>query len=556
MKNFLIIVIILLVVAVSVLGFFYYKVNVNYEQLLEIVKGRNKISDLVVEDQYTDQYNFIKKEELYISYELFKEYIDSDIELSNSGRRVYIPLENLPFELETPEVTEFVSTNLDHINIPLRIINDKKYVNLKLVDKLYGVFYTYNEEKNRLYINKNIESLHNIHVKEMKKLYFLEENFLVKFSTVDKNDTVLKLDMETIDEVQYYKVLTQDGVIGYIDASNIDLATVEVEHEIKYNDVRASYEAPKNISLIWDSINGYNDSKNYSVEVDKKVDIISPTWFNLNVNGIVINSANLSYSQKIHQQEKKVWALFKNNFNPEWTNEMLTNEKYMNKAISQILFYSALYDIDGINIDFENVYLKDKENLVHFVKKLRKYTLQQNLVLSLDAVRPGGSDRYSKVIDRKELGALVDYFILMAYDEHWGSSPKSGSVASLPWVIDGIEQTLEEVPHEKLILGVPLYMRVWQERNNKVTDSKAYALKNIDAFLDAYEYQVQYDKQAQQNYIEFKENGSIYKIWLEDKTSLEKRLELVKTYDLSGVAAWRKGYEESYYWDLIEMYLK
>jgi len=554
MKVFLTGIIIILLVISSVLGFMYLEQSESYEKVYELLKNKRISSDIIVNGEYVFDYEINTEEGLYIPFELVKDKIDPSLELSNSGARVYVLLSQLDFTLETSEVTDFVKENLERINIPLSVIDGKRYLNLELIEKLYPIHYDFYAESNKLYLKTDGSAVDYYKVNESKKVYYLEKNLLIDFEVIEKDDEFIFIGEKIVNDQNYIEIITPNGAIGLIEKS--ELILVEKEKRVnQLNEIRGTKVYSK-INLIWDSIASHNDPKNFKMDLMDGLNIISPTWFSLNVNGIVINDASIEYTKLAHEAGYDVWGLYSNSFNPNWTNEMLNDETYVNESIAQMLVYSALYNLDGINIDFENIYIRDKDALVNYVKKVRELTKKQNLLLSIDAVVPGGSDQYSKVIDRKAIAPLVDYFILMAYDEHWGSAPTSGSVASLPWVEKGIKGTLESMPNEKLVLGVPLYMRIWTEQNNRIIDSKAYEMKSINSYLEAIDYKIVYDEQSEQNYIETQYEGNTIKIWLEDKDSMTKRINLINQYDLAGIAGWRKGYEESYYWDLIDIYLK
>lgn len=555
MRGFLIGVIVVLLILSSVLGVMYFQQSESYDQVYEILKSKNTTSNLVINDEYMYDYEIYSEEGIYLPFDLVKETIDPTLELSNSGARVYVLLSQLDFSLETDELTAFVNENLDYINIPLRVIDGKRYLNLELLEKLYPIHYDYYSDSESLYLKTDSRSVSYYEMKDDQKVFYLEGDLLIDFDEISSGEKFILLDERKIEEENYSKIITPKGKIGLIKTTKMNSVDGDQETN-QLNEIRETKEY-SNINLIWDSISSYNDRKNYSMDSMDGLNVISPTWFSLNVNGIVINDASLEYTQLAHEAGYDVWGLYSNSFNPNWTTEMLNDDTYVKESIAQMLVYSALYNLDGINIDFENIYINDKAALVNYVEKIRSLTKEQNLVLSIDAVVPGGSDQYSKVIDRENIAPLVDYFILMAYDEHWGSAPTSGSVASLPWVRKGIEGTLESVPKEKLVLGVPLYMRIWTENSsNRIIDSKAYEMKNIDSYLEDIDYRIVYDEASEQNYIETQHEGNTIKIWLEDKDSMSKRIQLINQYDLAGIAGWRKGYEETFYWDLIDIYLK
>lgn len=553
MKKILIGVIIILVILSSVLGYLYLDKSEAFDEVFNILRSKRVYSPLVIDDAYNFDYKIDTGEGIYVSYALVKEQIDSTLELSNSGARVYVMLSQLDFSLETEELTAYVNKNLDRINIPLRTIDGEKYLNLALLEKIYPVHYNFNQENNTLYLRTDTRAVEYYTSNENHKIFYLEKDVLIHFDEITKGSKFILIGKETIDQEDYSKVISPKGEIGYIKTNDFKIVTRD-EKDNQLNAVRKNKDYSK-VNLIWDSISSHNDSKNFTMDSMDGLNVISPTWYALNVNGIVINNASLKYTELAHEAGYSIWGLYSNSFNPNWTSELLNDEGYVEKSIAQMLVYSALYNLDGINIDFENIYIKDKSVLVDYVKKIREMTKKQNILLSIDAVVPGGSDRYSKVIDRENIGPLVDYFILMAYDEHWASAPTSGSVASIPWVIKGIEGTLESIPQNKLILGVPLYMRIWIERNNRIIDTKAYEMKSIDHYLEDIDYRITYDEASGQNYIETQKDGETIKIWLEDKDSMTKRIKLINDYSLAGIAGWRKGYEETYYWDLIDIHM-
>lgn len=215
--------------------------------------------------------------------------------------------------------------------------------------------------------------------------------------------------------------------------------------------------------------------------------VVSPTWFHLQKDGLVKNVADKKYVEWAHKKGYQVWGLFSNSFDAKLTNSMLNDPKLRIKVIKQLLSYVELYQLDGINVDFENVYLKDKEELVQFLRELTPLLHEKGRTVSIDVTVKSLSENWSMFYDRKKIGEIVDYVMLMAYDEHWATSPKAGSVASIPWVEKGIKGILEEVPNDKLILGVPFYTRLWKEEidetGNKKVTSKTFTMEQTKEWI-------------------------------------------------------------------------
>ena len=204
------------------------------------------------------------------------------------------------------------------------------------------------------------------------------------------------------------------------------------------------------------------------------------------------------------------------------------------------------YDLDGLNMDFEGL---KQEAGVHYVQFLRELSIpcrQKGLVLSVDNTVPA---EFNKFYDRKEQGIVADYVVIMGYDEHYnGGAP--GSVASLGYVRDGIENTLKLVPREKVILGVPFYTRVWTETDEGVKSS-ALGIEEAKAWIEANQVDLYWQKELGQYYGELPLENGIKMVWMEDEESLKLKMNLARENDLAGVACWKLGLEDEEAWTAI-----
>jgi spore germination protein YaaH len=361
------------------------------------------------------------------------------------------------------------------------------------------------------------------------------------------------------EESNWYYIQTNEGFIGYVPKEKVQLKGIQTQSWVKPMETFTPWNPiGGKINLTWEAV--YIRTPNpESITPPPGVNVVSPTWFHLqDEEGALKNIANKSYVDWAHENGYKVWAIVTNDFNPDMTHEVLSSYSKRKNVIMQLLYFAELYDLDGFNIDFENVYLKDKANLVQFVRELTPYLHEQGLVVSIDVTIKSLSEMWSLFLDRKALGEVVDYMMVMTYDEHWATSPKAGSVASLPWVERGLQGVLEEVPNEKVLVGVPFYTRIWKEEvdeNGEIqVSSKAYSMSGIEEWLAEHNVSLTYDEQSGQRYGEYydAEEEITYKVWVEDELSMAKRIELVHKYDLAGVASWRRGFEKPVIWDVIK----
>ncbi len=323
----------------------------------------------------------------------------------------------------------------------------------------------------------------------------------------------------------------------------------------KLHSLRKPFTPKGKISLVWDHFLG--DPVDLAQEEKiPGLTVISPTWFAVtDERGTVASKADWKYVQDAHDKGYKVWALISNSFDPDMTKVFLADASAQDRAVRQILMYTALYDLDGINVDFENVYDDDKDRLTAFVAKLADKLKEQRIVLSLDATVPSGVPMWSNCYNRAALAKLVDYFMVMTYDEHWRTSPVAGSVASIGWVERGIVSTLQYVPKEKLLMGVPFYTREWRESGNGRVKSSTMWMADVENRVARYGLTPKWLEAAGQHYIEYGDDDSRYKVWIEDAKSLTLKAELAAKYELAGVAAWRKGFEKPGIWDAVHVAL-
>ncbi|MDR1650698.1 MAG: glycoside hydrolase [Synergistaceae bacterium] len=312
-------------------------------------------------------------------------------------------------------------------------------------------------------------------------------------------------------------------------------------------------ELDEPFGLVWDHIIKHHEDISLWGDLPT-VRVVSPTWFTLSdESGTIANKAELDYTVAAHGRGWAVWALVSNDFKKERTEKFLADAAAQNAFIARMLVYSRIYDLDGINIDFENVRNEDAAAFTEFVRKFAYAARSIGLKVSVDLPVP--SD-WSRAYDRETLASIVDYIAVMTYDEHWASSPKAGSTASLPWVQKAIDRTLSQVPGKKLLLGVPFYTREWAEtkaRGGKISvRAKTMAMASSDARLEETGASLKWLGDVGQNYFEYvSSDKKTYRVWVEDERSIALRLGLVKRFGLAGAAFWRKGFEKDEIWETV-----
>lgn len=392
----------------------------------------------------------------------------------------------------------------------------------------------------------------------------------------DKNDTVplrtgpsihqpILADMKAETELrilqspdnEWYYVQLDNGYTGYVRQKHVITGEKRFVPEMKLelSEAKRKWQS-KTVNMTWEAV--YQVApKPSSIGKLPGVNVVSPTWFSLvDGSGNVQSKADRAYVKWAHGQGMQVWGLFSNSFEPDLTSKALSSFENRLTTILQMLHYAKIYDLDGINIDYENVYTKDGDNLTQFMRELRPLAEEQGLIVSIDVTPKSNSEMWSAFLDRRALGEVVDYLVLMAYDEHWAASPVSGSVASLPWVRSSVTRILEEdgVPPSKLILGIPLYTRIWTEteKDGKTeVSSKAIGMDKAQQIIAEKKLKPRFTEETGQNYVEYEDKEGRHRIWLEDTESLRRRVELAKSLKLAGIATWTRGFASDEAWETL-----
>ncbi len=371
-------------------------------------------------------------------------------------------------------------------------------------------------------------------------------------SEAKKGDTMVLLEeMEN-----WSRVMTTDGIDGYVEKKNLEKPkTTELSYSGEYKEDYSSLTREHKINLTWHQVTSEeaNTALGETIQNMTGVNVISPTWFSVTANeGTISSLASADYVNEAHNRGLEVWGLI-DNFNPDVsTLEMLSIRSSREHIIQKLLEEAQRVGLDGINVDFEALTEEEAPHFIQFVRELSVVCRANNLVLSVDNPVP----QFTGFYNRKEQGIVADYVIIMGYDEHTTGSEEAGSVASLPFVKEGIEKTLQEVPKEKVINGIPFYTRLWTESNNGTLSSEVMTMDAASQYIQENGIEVYWEKETAQNYGELLTDNGTQKIWLEDEQSIEEKMKLISQYELAGVASWKLGFERADVWNVISQYLQ
>ena len=471
-------------------------------------------------------------------------YLPLDVVNTYLNQRYYWDSANQQILYATPSELTSVSASSE-AGDKVWVKDDKVYLNLTYVQEFTDLDAYITKDPYRIAIQYKFKNVKTVTVKKNTSIRY-RGGIKSAILTSVKKGTKLRL----IEEMEDWdQVATDDGYIGYIDKKKVGEAE-KTKFERSFKKEEYSYlTMDSKVNMVWHQVTS-TDANAYFADATANmtgVNVISPTWFYLtDTSGNIASIASADYVSQAHEKGLQVWGLIDNFTQEVSTTETLSSTAARQNIISQLIQAAQDVGMDGINVDFESL---SEDVGTHFLEFLRELSIEchkNNLVLSVDNPVP---EDFTSHYDRAEQGRVVDYVIIMGYDEHYVGS-EAGSVASLPWVEQGIQDTLDEVPAERVINAIPFYTRLWRTTGGNVT-SEAIGMDQAQQTIADNNVETYWDKTTSQNYGKYDIDNSTYQIWLEDAQSVAEKVKLVSKYDLAGVSAWKLGFENSGIWQVI-----
>lgn len=351
---------------------------------------------------------------------------------------------------------------------------------------------------------------------------------------------------------RWVKVRTEDGHMGYIEKRRLGETETVTYISTFQAPVYTNISMEDKVCLVWHQVTSMEANKTLTrlLGNTRGVNVVSPTWFSLTDNeGNFTSLADRSYVDSLHAQGIQVWALIDNFSKDVQTEVLLSRTSVRRKLIDSLMNEVETYGLDGLNLDFESLKESAGPHYVQFIRELSVACRSKKIVLSVDNYVPAA---YNSYYNRKEQGIVADYVIIMGYDEHY-SGGEAGPVASYPYVKDGIEATLREVPKEKVINAVPFYTRVWKENADGTTSSDALGIADAKAWVDSNKVSLYWQDEIGLYYGQISNAEVRKEIWLEEETSMGLKMDLIRENDLAGVACWKLGFEPASIWDIVKV---
>lgn len=530
----------IIILAVIILGIIGFIAN-DY-----IIVGKNEKTNLVINNNNVTDYLkneiLIQDDEIYVSKDDLANFFDKYIYEDTENNQIVTTYEDKIAAIGFDENQMTVNGSNTSTYAHAIKENDQIYLPLTELKDVYGIEIE-NIEDSKVVTVDSIS-------REQKKA-IANANMAVKSSTnfisrtldrVEKGDYVIVVS----EEGKYTKIRTENGKIGYVKSNK--LANVVVTRQ----NIDEEKQIDGKVNLVWDYYSQVASAPNRDGTTIDGINVVSPAFFHLNSNGELeenVGESGQAYINWAHNNGYKVWAMVQNAGSGMMniTSSIMNSYNNRQELIESIIDYCIAYDLDGINIDFENMKKEDVDLFSRFIIELEPRLKEIGAVLSVDVTAPDGADTWSLCFDRHVLGDVADYLIFMAYDQYGASSDKAGTTAGYNWVELNLQKFLQtyEVESDKLILAVPLYARLWiEDGNGNLEDQEAIPMNQINQTIPS-DVQKNWDDELKQYYVEYVQNGSTYKMWIEDNESLQAKLSLISKYNLGGVASWEMGMENN-----------
>lgn len=429
----------------------------------------------------------------------------------------------------------------------------KFYISLDVVKEYTDLDYAYYSDPNRVVIRNEWDGVEQATVQsdtaQVRQKGGIKSLIL---ADVQKGDTLLYL--ENLDN--WCKVMTADGYTGYIQTEDISEPEA-IEARTAKKDSYERITRDHKINLVWHQSTS-TESNDAMAEMTAEmtgVNVISPTWFSVtDETGTISSLASADYVKLAHEAGREVWGLI-DNFNEAFDETTdLAYASVRSRIIEQLLAEAASCGMDGINVDFENLKEAGIPHYLQFLRELTSAAHAQNLVVSVDTPVP---QAYTMYYQRGEQARFVDYMIVMAYDEHFAGSEEAGSVSSLPFVQQAVEEMTRVMPADQVICGIPFYTRVWTEKfGQSAITSEVLGMDGAKNYAKENQMTETWDASLGQNVATVETSDARYTIWMEDEQSMEEKLKVIQSADLAGVAEWKLGFECADVWSLISEYIE
>lgn len=428
-------------------------------------------------------------------------------------------------------------------------INGECFIAWEYIAEHTDCEYAYGSEPERINISIERENKQCVTVKKKSAVRYRGGIKSPVLEYVQKGDRLVYED----DLDDWIKVTTVTGYTGYIKKTEASDTFEYIREEKNYETHNYNMKDDK-VTLAWFQVSGVagNSGIDNNIATASGVNVLAPTWYSVtDSSGSMSCYASTGLVNKMHQRGTDVWALVSDfDTNVDFA-ALYSSKKARTNMVNTLINDAEKYGFDGINLDFENIKSAYAKDYLQFVRELSIECERKGLVLSTDNYKP---EAYNRCYNLKEQSRFVDYVIVMAYDEHYAGTD-AGSVASLPFVKEAVEDTVQLVGKEHVIAGIPFYTRIWTTTDGNTT-SRAVGMQAAVDQLNSDGQVALWNDDCGQYVASYTVGNSTRQIWFEEEKSIEAKMQVIQENNVAGVAGWKLGLEKSSVWSVISKYNK
>lgn len=286
----------------------------------------------------------------------------------------------------------------------------------------------------------------------------------------------------------------------------------------------------------------------------RNIDVLAPQIYTVGYHRGVLGPTDTEVLEFAEEKNMDVMPLITNsNFNRYLMHQILSDEEVQEDIINFLIEEAEDRDFIGWQFDFENINHLERDAYVDFVKKAGRALEKENLLFSVavipreTAYDPSSlNQNWSSAYDLEGIAKHVDFISLMSYDNPLSRGP----VASIGYVESVLNQTLKDVPSEKVSLGIPFYCWQWNVATGENIASISYG--RADETREVYKnnsYYRTYLENYETEFMGFIKNGDYNTIWCDNGRSIEAKITLAQEMNLFGTSAWALGQEDPRVWE-------
>lgn len=515
---------------------------------------------LIVEDEITEASCLYREDRAYIALDYVKEHLNSRFYWDENENLLLYTTPATEISVE-PGTTDCLIGRSKEKKDYVMVLHDLEqiYIAADYIKEYTAFEYQVYQQPNRIVV-KNIFDTEKDYVKtsDTSTLRYQPDIKSLVLRELEEGAELRLLSKENT-ETGFCQVMEETGIIGYVKAKDLEQVYQKQDstefQETKYTHILKD----EKISLVWHQVTSKNANADITeiLSSAKGVNVVCPTWLKTSDNegGVDSSLADYDYVTQAHNAGVEVWGLCDDQSPNMKIGTVLGSTNTRLKLVNNLVAKAIQYNLDGINIDFEYVKQDSGEDFIQFIRELSIKCRTNALVLSIDNY-PLMS--YNEYYNRREQANVADYVITMAYDEYTKNSGEAGPVSSLSYVQDSISGVLLEVPKEQALMALPFYSRHWQERtkDGEVQLSvESCSMAGTQTIVERSGAKPVWDDTTGQNYLEYRSDGALHRMWIEDKESLELKMKEVFDAKLAGYAFWKYGLENKDVWNMIVKYL-